>query len=102
MLQAGVIMEGQQDISENADNPAAIPRRALRPAELVELKILARTGKESLEAVYVGLATFNLSEDDEPFESTQVRFDDLGILLDDIIRYCSEELKKADLPKRRK
>ena len=95
-------MNEQTDIVENPDNPAAIPKRPLRPAELVELKILARTGKESLEAVYAGLATFNLSEDDEPFESTQVRFDDLGILLDDIMNYCSEELKKADLPRHKK
>jgi hypothetical protein len=95
-------MDAQTDIVENEENPAAIPKRPLRPAELVELKILARTGKESLEAVYAGLATFNLSEDDQPFESTQIRFDDLGILLDDIIKYCSDELKKADLPKRRK
>jgi hypothetical protein len=95
-------MNEQTDIVENADNPAAIPRRPLRPAELVELKILARTGKESLEAVYAGLATFNLTEDDEPFESTKIRFDDLGILLDDIMKFCSDELKKADLPRKKK
>jgi hypothetical protein len=92
-------MEGQQDIAENPENPAAIPQRSLRPAELVELKILARTGKESLGAVYAGLATFNL---EERFEDTALRFDDLGIILDDIIKYCSDELKKADLPKRKK
>jgi hypothetical protein len=95
-------MNEQQDISENPDNPAAIPKRPLRPAELVELKILARTGKEAMEAAYAGLVTFNLNEDDEPFEDTALRFDDIGILLDDIIKYCSDELKKADLPRKKK
>lgn len=92
----------QTDIIENPDNPAAIPKRPLRPVELVELKILARTGKESLGAVYGQLVTFNHDGDWEPFEDTKLRFDDLGILLDDIMKYCSNELKKADLPKRKR
>jgi len=96
------MIEGQQDIiEENAEKPGAVPQRPLRQSELVEMKILARTGKEALGAVYAGLATFNL-DGDELFEMTQERFDDMGILLDDIIKYCSDELKKSDLPKRKK
>jgi hypothetical protein len=50
-----MIPETQQDLTENPENPAAIPNRSLRASELVELKILARDAKEHLSALWGGL-----------------------------------------------
>jgi len=93
-----MIPENQQDLTENPDNPAAVPHRTLRASELVELKILARSAKENLSALWAGLESWNAAD---KFETTQIRIDDTGDLCDEIIKYCTEELKKVDLPKRR-
>jgi hypothetical protein len=94
-----MIPESQQDIAENPDNPAVVPPRALRPSELVELKILARTAKESVSALYASLESWDVVE---VFDDVQSRVDDTGRLCDEIVEHCSEELRKIDLPKKKK
>ncbi|MFA6364242.1 hypothetical protein [Methanoregula sp.] len=94
-----MIAEGQQDIAENPDNPAVVPPRALRSSELVELKILARTAKESVSALWADLESLDVVE---TFDDTQSRVDDTGRLCDEIITHCTEELWKVDLPKKKK
>ena len=94
-----MIPETQQDLTDNQENPAAIPNRSLRASELVELKILARDAKEHLSSLWGGLESWNAAD---KFETTQIRIDDTGDLCDEIIKYCTEELKKTDLPRRKK
>ena len=94
-----MIPESQQDLTDNPENPAAIPNRSLRASELVELKILARDAKEHFSALWGGLESWNAAD---KFETTQIRIDDTGDLCDEIKKYCTEELKKTDLPRRKK
>jgi hypothetical protein len=94
-----MIPETQQDLTENPENPAAIPIRPLRASELVELKILARDAKEHLSALWGGLESWNAAD---KFDEAQIRIDDTGWFCDEIIKYCTEELKKTDLPKRKR
>ena len=94
-----MIPESQQDLTENLENPAAIPNRSLRASELVELKILARDAKEHLSALWGGLESWNAVD---KFDQARLRIDDTGSLCDEIISYCIEELKKIDLPKRKR
>jgi hypothetical protein len=91
-------MQGQQDITDNTDNPAVIPKRKLRDAELVEMKILAREAKESLSAFYGGLQSFGITD---RFKWPGDRCDDAGKLLDDVINFCSEELKKPEVKRKK-
>ena len=93
-----MIPETQQDLTENSENPAAIPNRSLRASELVELKILARDAKEHLSALWGGLGSWNAAD---KFDEAQLRIDDTGWLCDEIVKYCTEELKKTDLPRRK-
>ena len=93
-----MIPETQQDLIENPENPAAIPNRSLRASELVELKILARDAKEHLSALWGGLGSWNAAD---KFDEAQLRIDDTGWLCDEIVKYCTEELKKTDLPRRK-
>jgi hypothetical protein len=94
-----MIPDSQQDITENEENPAIVPQRSLRASELVELKILARDAKEHLSALWAGLESWGA---DQKFETTQIRIDDTGDLCDEITKYCTDELKKIDLPKKKK
>jgi hypothetical protein len=89
----------QEDLTANEEKPGAVPNRPLRQSELVELKILARTAKEGLSTFYRGLQTWNLAEQ---FDSTDERVDNTGRLCDEVINFCKEELRKSDLPKKRK
>ena len=89
----------QEDLTANEEKLGAVPNRPLRQSELVELKILARTAKEGLSTFYRGLQTWNLAEQ---FDSTDERVDNTGRLCDEVINFCKEELRKSDLPKKRK
>ena len=86
-------------IEENENNPGAIPERPLRPSELLILRHQAIQTKREWEALAGQLATYNL-RDMEP-EADGI-MDDAGKFCDQVIRYCSEELKKQDLPKRKR
>ncbi|MDD2246401.1 MAG: hypothetical protein PHC39_04885 [Proteiniphilum sp.] len=89
-------MTEQTDIIENQENSAAIPIRPLRPQELVELKIMARVTKEQASALMGFLRTHN-----REFEAREDTLDDVGFLCDEIIEWCSDELKKDERRKRR-
>ena len=87
-------MTEQTDIAENPENPAVIPQRPLRPSELVELKILARDTKSYLSGLFAGMESWNVTEH---FEEAPIRLSDTASLCDEIMKYCSEELKKTDI-----
>ena len=61
--------------------------------------LLARTAKEGLSALVGGLKTADLWG---TFDHADLRLDDTGSLCDEIMKFCSAELKKSDLPKKRR
>lgn len=73
--------------------PGAIPRRSPSMSELVELKILCRDAKYSLEGVFGGIKTLNLGDD---FENAGEIMDDAGRLIDSISQFCQRSLKRMD------
>lgn len=93
----------QDALVENEEKPGAIPNRPMKITELVELKILAREAKERLEWLAAGIKTFNLEEKlPKPIETINEILDESGIVCDNIMGFCQKELKKAELPKKRK
>jgi hypothetical protein len=77
--------------------PGAIPNRSPSMSELVELKILCRDAKYSLEGVFGGIKTLNLGED---FENVGEIMDDAGRLINSISSFCQRSLKCMDEKKK--
>lgn len=77
--------------------PGAIPNRSPSMSELVELKILCRDARYSLEGVYGGIKTLNLAED---FENSGEIMDETGRLIESISQFCQRSLKRMDEKKK--
>lgn len=77
--------------------PGAIPNRSPSMSELVELKLLCRDARHSLEGVFGGIQTLNLGED---FENAGDIMDDAGRLIESISQFCQRSLKRLDEKKR--
>lgn len=75
----------------------AIPNRYPSMSELVELKILCRDARYSIEGVFGGIKTLNLGED---FENAGEIMDDIGQLLESISQFCQRSLKRMDEKKK--
>jgi hypothetical protein len=77
--------------------PGAIRARPPTMSELVELKLLCRDARHSLEGVYGAIATLDL---DESFENAAKTIDDAGRLIESISQFSQRALKRMDEGKR--
>lgn len=91
--------EGQQDLTENEEQNGVLPNRRLLDAELVELKILALETKWHLSNMYGCLKTYDI---ERIFDGTDEKCDEVGRICDNIIKYCTAELKKPEATRKKR
>lgn len=91
--------EGQQDLLDNEKRNGVLPNRRLLDAELVELKMLARECKRHLSDMYGCLRTYDI---EKTFDGTDEKCDEVGRICDNVIRYCSDELKKPEATRKKR
>ena len=104
------MLEENEDLIENEDQPGTVPARPLRPSELLILKSVTQDCLDHLSGLAAELKTvdfesriptaegltFGLSQGD-----AEEILNDAGKLCDAIIEYSRTELKKLDLKKPR-
>ena len=94
-----MLNEGQQDLTDNEDQNGVLPNRRLRDAELVELKIIAAETRLHLSGLCGCLKTYDI---ECIFDGTAEKIDTVGRICDNVIKYCTNELKKPETNRKKR
>ena len=92
----------QDTLIENTEKPGSIPNRPLKITELVDLKYLAEDAKDRASTLYRAMLTYQVSDKFEEEYVGEEIMDNFGKFCDKVTAYCQTELKKAEVPKKRK